>query len=105
MVNGEEVFNFSTLAHAWALACYTSPMSEKHDRPALRKLLEMLVQYGQQKVKEAKQANPPAEKPKRAPLPKQMADPEVVKKVLAQAKRLPSPEKLKEMPSASKRIH
>jgi len=87
--------------------CYTLPMSEKHDRPALRNLLDKLVQYGQQKVEEGKQAKSPAEKPKQAPLPRQMADPEVVKKVLARAKRLlaPSPEKLLELPQASKRIH
>lgn len=50
---------------------------------------------------------PPSEKPKRAPMPRRIADPELVRRVLAHAKSLlaPSPEKLKEMPTTSKRVH
>lgn len=130
-------------------------MSERHDRPALRKLLEYLIEFGEKvKRNEVKpmpkpdkpagptfplnlprpkrlspelskkifqraesllpkessaptESEPPGEKPKRAPLPRKIADPEVVRRVLAHAKSLlaPSPEKLKEMPTNSKRIH
>jgi hypothetical protein len=70
-------------------------MPEKYDRPALRNLLHKLVQYG------------PAEKSKRSPLPLEMADPELVKKAIARAKRLliSSPEELKNVPSPSQCIH
>ena len=82
-------------------------MPEKYDRPALRNLLHKLVQYGRQQVKEAKQAKPPAEKSKRSPLPLEMADPELVKKAIAWAKRLliSSPEELNNVPSPSQYIH
>jgi hypothetical protein len=48
-----------------------------------------------------------AENPKRAPRPRKMATPEQVRKALERAKRLlaPTPEKLKEMPTTSKRVH
>jgi hypothetical protein len=74
-----------------------------NNRPALRDLLEKLIQHAQQQVEEAKQ---PSQK-LNAPQPIRDADPEDVKKALARAKRLlgPSSEELRIMPSPSKLIH
>ena len=68
-------------------------MGRKHDRQVLRRLLERIVQHGEECLRDV-----------RKPVPGQeMADPEDVKQFLARAHRLLT-KKLLEMPTPSKRI-
>jgi hypothetical protein len=75
-------------------------VDEKHKRPALQNLLEKVVEFGQKRAEEISDKPEPQSKT-------QYADPELVKEALARAKRLLAlaSEKLKEMPTPSKRIH
>ena len=77
------------------------PSRSLHDLPALRKLLETMIELARKRVGELK---PPSDKPEPQT---QYADPELVQQALARAKRVLalSPEKLREMPTTSGRIH
>jgi hypothetical protein len=89
------------------------PKRPSHNRPALERLLRTVITVGKRQIEQARGSQA------RRVLPQQLefnlpsepsreyATPEEVRLFLARAKRLlaPSPEKLREMPSPSKRIH
>ena len=74
-------------------------MGKKRDRPAFRKLFEGIIEDGDRVKRGEVKPLPKSEKPGRP------ADPQVVQRVLGEAKSLLShfPEKLLEMPPVSKR--
>jgi hypothetical protein len=86
--------------------CYTLHMGTKHDRPALGRLLELLIRYGEERVRKRAPLPPCTLRPKlTARAGVEMATPQEVEEAIARAEYVLAKQRLLEMPMPSKRIH